>query len=541
MLAAGPGAGHRRQRYRPRTTPSSRSAWPTCRSAARTSSACPRPSSRRPANYANVEVVVTNADGDVEKLTSDIEDLIAQKRRWHRPERCLHQRGAGGPGRHHRRPASRWSWSTASSRVATTPAGSARTTTPSASRTASSSSTSSAAPGKLGVIKGGPADNTIGSDRTDGMLSKVAGQRHRGHRPIPTSRAGAPTAAFTAAETLLAQNPDLNAIFCENDSMCLGAQKVIEDQGLTGKVFVVGVDGAEGSPRRDHEGRHLQATGLNNSDQIGRAGFNRLMAILAGASGGEGHGPAVTAHHHRQRPALLQPGQRLLGHVLLVAGVITDAGRFVVPATLPRPADRASGHASVGARPGAGRSGPRPGAGRGPVARRPWSTLDLDEPTRSRSWPVWPGSLRPCPASRGPPSAAVAPRPGTGRRGRGRTRRGALRPAVSGSAVADAGQPPPRSGAAIRAAPALTRCDWPRTGDRPSASPRSATVRVPVPATVYNVISWRNPRPWSLNCAANPVMRSRQIARSTRIRSPGNPAAAQLIAGRLDDRVEQAL
>ena len=30
------------------------------------------------AYYPNVEVLVTNADGDVEKLTSDIEDLIAQ-------------------------------------------------------------------------------------------------------------------------------------------------------------------------------------------------------------------------------------------------------------------------------------------------------------------------------------------------------------------------------------------------------------------------------------------------------------------------------
>jgi hypothetical protein len=30
-------------------------------------------------------------------------------------------------------------------------------------------------------------------------------------------------------------------------------------------------------------GSNYGATGLNNSDQIGRAGFNRLMAILAGA------------------------------------------------------------------------------------------------------------------------------------------------------------------------------------------------------------------------------------------------------------------
>jgi ABC-type sugar transport system substrate-binding protein len=32
------------------------------------------------------------------------------------------------------------------------------------------------------------------------------------------------------------------------------------------------------------EGTNYAATGQNNSDQIGRAGFNRLMAILAGAA-----------------------------------------------------------------------------------------------------------------------------------------------------------------------------------------------------------------------------------------------------------------
>ena len=48
------------------------------------------------------------------------------------------------------------------------------------------------------------------------------------------------------------------AIFCENDSMCLGAQKVIEDQGLQDQVFVAGVDGQVGSPRGDHAGRRLQ-------------------------------------------------------------------------------------------------------------------------------------------------------------------------------------------------------------------------------------------------------------------------------------------
>ena len=145
--------------------------------------------------YDNVEVLVTNADGDVEKLTSDIEDLIAKKRRRHRPLRRLHRGGARRPWQPSRKPASRSSWSTACSRAATTRAGSARTTTPSACRTASSSSSSWAAHGKLGVIRGGPADNTIGSDRTDGMLSQVEADRHRGHHLSRTSPAGARTAA----------------------------------------------------------------------------------------------------------------------------------------------------------------------------------------------------------------------------------------------------------------------------------------------------------------------------------------------------------
>ena len=96
---------------------------------------------------ANVEVLVTNADGDVEKLTSDIEDLIAQEVRAASSSLARssnaapagprgESQAAGDPGGHGR-PEAR--------REATTRAGSARTTVPSASRTAPSSSSSSVA------------------------------------------------------------------------------------------------------------------------------------------------------------------------------------------------------------------------------------------------------------------------------------------------------------------------------------------------------------------------------------------------------------
>jgi len=34
-------------------------------------------------------------------------------------------------------------------------------------------------------------------------------------------------------ENLLAANPKIDAVFCENDSMCLGAQRAIADAGRT--------------------------------------------------------------------------------------------------------------------------------------------------------------------------------------------------------------------------------------------------------------------------------------------------------------------
>ena len=50
-----------------------------------------------------------------------------------------------------------------------------------------------------------------------------------------------------------------------------------------------------------------KSTGLNNADQIGRAGFNRLMAILAGAVAREGHRLPVSVDHPRQRGRFYNP------------------------------------------------------------------------------------------------------------------------------------------------------------------------------------------------------------------------------------------
>jgi ribose transport system substrate-binding protein len=233
------------------------------------------------AYFDNVEVLVTNADGDVEKLTSDIEDLIAQ--------------GVDGIVL-----SAAWIEAAPAAMQAINYAGIPVVMVDRLLK--GSEYTSWIGPdnyaigvqdgqflveqlgcaGQLGVIRGGPADNSIGLDRTNGMLSEVE-QSDIEVIMFPDFAGWSTDGGFTAAETLMAQNPDLNAIFCENDSMCLGAQKAIEDRGLAEAVFVVGVDGQKEALVEIMKGGVYKATGLNNSDQIGRAGFHRLLAILAGA------------------------------------------------------------------------------------------------------------------------------------------------------------------------------------------------------------------------------------------------------------------
>ena len=62
-----------------------------------------------------------------------------------------------------------------------------------------------------------------------------------------------------------------------------GSAQAIEDAGRSEEMFLVGVDGQKEALLAIMEDTNYAATGLNNSDQIGRAAFHRLMAILAGA------------------------------------------------------------------------------------------------------------------------------------------------------------------------------------------------------------------------------------------------------------------
>jgi ABC-type sugar transport system substrate-binding protein len=233
--------------------------------------------------YGNVSVLSTDAGGDVAKLTSDVEDLLSQGvdglivsgawieaapavleaiKKSNVPVVMVDRLLKGGEYT---------SWVGPDNRAIGEGIGTYM-------------SDRLGGKGKVVIIRGGPADNTIGSDRSDGVRAKLS---EAGIEAVlaPSWGNWSADGGFTQMEDMLAREADINAVFCENDSMCLGAQKAIADAGLSDSIFITSVDGEKGVLKEImREGSNYAATGLNSSEAIGRAGFNRLMAILAGAA-----------------------------------------------------------------------------------------------------------------------------------------------------------------------------------------------------------------------------------------------------------------
>ena len=231
--------------------------------------------------YGNVEVVSTDAGGDAAKFTSDVEDLIAQDidgvilnagplesapaaldalEQAGIPAVMVDRKLTGGPYTSWIGPDNEAIGRQDGEYIVDRLGGA----------------------GKLLVISGGPADNTIGLARTNGMLSVVEQSDIEVVR-APQFGEWSEDGGLAVMEDMLAAHSDLDAVFCENDSMCLGAQNAIDDAGRTDDIFLVGVDGQKEALEAILDGTNYEATGLNDSDQIGRAGFHRLIAVLAGA------------------------------------------------------------------------------------------------------------------------------------------------------------------------------------------------------------------------------------------------------------------
>jgi ABC-type sugar transport system substrate-binding protein len=79
------------------------------------------------------------------------------------------------------------------------------------------------------------------------------------------------TKGLDVMESILQAHPDLNAVFCGNDAMALGAYQAIEAAGKQSQIKVFGFDGADDAVESIAEGK-LQATAMQ---------FPKKMAQMA--------------------------------------------------------------------------------------------------------------------------------------------------------------------------------------------------------------------------------------------------------------------
>lgn len=136
--------------------------------------------------------------------------------------------------------------------------------------------------GKVAIIKGGPADNSIGLARTNGVKAALQAKPGITLVEAPDFGGWSSDGGLTVMESLLATNPDLVAVFCENDAMCLGAQRAITGAGKAGQIVIAGVDGQNEALKAILDGTNYLVTGLNDADIIGSRGLDRAVEILQG-------------------------------------------------------------------------------------------------------------------------------------------------------------------------------------------------------------------------------------------------------------------
>ncbi len=232
-------------------------------------------------HFANIKVITTDAKGDAQKLTSDVEDVLAQNvsgliisAAWLEaaPEALDAIQRAGVPVvlvDRKLKGGDYTSWVGPDNLTIGKQDGQYIVKR-------------LGGKGRLVVLRGGPADNSIGLDRTNGMLSEVKKSKIDVVM-APNFGGWSSDGGFKLMEDLLAKYKQIDAVFAENDSMALGAQKAIGDAGRTKQIFIAGVDGEKAALEQIMNKTNYACTGLNSSDQIGRAGFTRLMSLLAGA------------------------------------------------------------------------------------------------------------------------------------------------------------------------------------------------------------------------------------------------------------------
>ena len=143
--------------------------------------------------------------------------------------------------------------------------------------------------GEVAIIEG-KAGNASGEARRDGAEAAFteAGLTIVAKQPADWDR----NKALDVATNIISQYPDLKAFYCANDTMALGVQEAVENEGLADQIMVVGTDGIPDAFTSVNEDR-MAATVAQDPAQIGVVCFNILLdAVRNGNAGSLDEEPA---------------------------------------------------------------------------------------------------------------------------------------------------------------------------------------------------------------------------------------------------------
>lgn len=131
--------------------------------------------------------------------------------------------------------------------------------------------------GKVAELQGVPGTSAA-RDRGKGFHEAIAADKGIdlvASQPADFDR----TKGLNVMENILQANPDIQAVFAQNDEMALGAVKAIEGSGK--KIYVVGFDGTDDGIKAVKDGT-MAATVAQQPEQIGALGVEAAAKILKG-------------------------------------------------------------------------------------------------------------------------------------------------------------------------------------------------------------------------------------------------------------------
>ncbi|USD43786.1 ribose ABC transporter substrate-binding protein RbsB [Vibrio sp. SCSIO 43135] len=123
----------------------------------------------------------------------------------------------------------------------------------------------------------GIAGTSAARERGEGFMNAVKGSDMEllASQPADFDR----TKGLNVMENLLAANPDVQAVFAQNDEMALGALRAVQASGKD--VMIVGFDGTDDGIAAVNRGK-LAATVAQQPDLIGALGIETAAKVLEG-------------------------------------------------------------------------------------------------------------------------------------------------------------------------------------------------------------------------------------------------------------------